>query len=422
MRVLWFCEVPTYDIWELDRSDLANRDGWIESLKSAILDYSPGVELAIAFPSRKLEVNFSQNNISYFPILQHTPRAKKVVDYWRHITDHPSTVARCLQIVDEWTPDVIHIFGTERAFGLVIPRIAVPSIVHIQGILTIYSRMWFRGAQLAQILREESPVDLALGRGLLHGYLRMKRAAVREQHILRQTRAVMGRTEWDRRMTMMLAPNAQYFHCDETMRPEFWAHQWQPQTRANRVIYSTLSETVYKGLETLLEAFVLLCARLNGYATLRIAGLRRNDRIASLAMHNFRRSWLASHVSFLGPIDADAVARELANADVFVHASHIDNSPNSVCEAMLVGTPLVSTNVGGIPSLVTNGTEGLLVQDGDPLAMAGAILELLMDPQLSQTLAANGRSRAKERHNSIGIARRVMSIYSQLLGIEPPPA
>src|SRR5664279_4619602 len=101
MKLLWFCEVPTYDIWALDRSDAAIRDGWIESLKNAILAFYPDVELSIAFPSRRLEKSFSRNSITYFPILQRRPRAKRVLDYWRHITDHPSTVSRCLQIVDQ---------------------------------------------------------------------------------------------------------------------------------------------------------------------------------------------------------------------------------------------------------------------------------------------------------------------------------
>lgn len=75
---------------------------------------------------------------------------------------------------------------------------------------------------------------------------------------------------------------------------------------------------------------------------------------------------------------------KMGNTGIFIHPSHIDNSPNGLCEAMLLGMPIIAIYAGGIPSLLVNRREGLLVQDGDPYAMAGAIIELLKDAGLAK--------------------------------------
>ncbi len=74
--------------------------------------------------------------------------------------------------------------------------------------------------------------------------------------------------------------------------------------------------------------------------------------------------------------------------------SHIENSPNALCEAMLVGTPCIAAFVGGVPSLVRHGEEGLLYHDADPFALAGAVDRLLGDRELGEAARFGG---ARER-------------------------
>jgi glycosyltransferase involved in cell wall biosynthesis len=83
---------------------------------------------------------------------------------------------------------------------------------------------------------------------------------------------------------------------------------------------------------------------------------------------------------------------------------------------MLIGTPIVSTNAGGIPSIVTDNVDGLLVQDGDPYAMAGAIFEILNDGNLAANLSERARSRAKKRHDPDRIAEKIIAVYESLIG------
>src|SRR5690606_185979 len=101
-------------------------------------------------------------------------------------------------------------------------------------------------------------------------------------------------------------------------------------------------------------------------------------------------------VKFTGKLKKKEWIKLSAYYDIFINSSDIDNTPVSVIEAMTLGLPVVSTNVGGIPFLIEDGITGLLVNPNDPEGMAGKINSLLEDPAKARLLAAHGRERIKE--------------------------
>ena len=100
--------------------------------------------------------------------------------------------------------------------------------------------------------------------------------------------------------------------------------------------------------------------------------LRKQDEISYLVERKYKTRFTDYNIELLGPLLENELINELLTADLFVHASHIENSPNSVCEAMLLGMPVIATYAGGTPSILSDKNEGLLVQDGDPYALAGS--------------------------------------------------
>ncbi len=92
----------------------------------------------------------------------------------------------------------------------------------------------------------------------------------------------------------------------------------------------------------------------------------------------------------------DDVNPYYALADVFVLPSHSEGSPNVLLEAMAAGVPVVATAVGGIPEIVTNQQEGLLVPKCDITAMASAVVQLLHDPVLCERLVSSGLTRISQ--------------------------
>jgi glycosyltransferase involved in cell wall biosynthesis len=129
----------------------------------------------------------------------------------------------------------------------------------------------------------------------------------------------------------------------------------------------------------------------------------------------FRASFDENRIQLLGPLQEKELINEMLEADVFIHPSHIDNSPNSLCEAMLLGMPVIATFAGGIPSIVENKKEGLLVQDGDPYALAGAIMELKKNRSYANELRVNARDKALRRHDPKRIVNDLINIYSSII-------
>ncbi|HEY0046993.1 MAG TPA: glycosyltransferase family 4 protein [Flavobacterium sp.] len=105
---------------------------------------------------------------------------------------------------------------------------------------------------------------------------------------------------------------------------------------------------------------------------------------------------LGINVTFTGPLTKKQWTELADHYDIFINCTHFDNMPVSVIEAMALGLPVVSTNVGGIPFLLQHGKTALLVDDNDSAGMASRITELINNQQLASSIAVNARILAEE--------------------------
>jgi glycosyltransferase involved in cell wall biosynthesis len=123
---------------------------------------------------------------------------------------------------------------------------------------------------------------------------------------------------------------------------------------------------------------------------------------------------LSGAVTFLGEIGNDQMPELYHSADIVVNPSLADNMPISILEALASGTPVVSTNVGGVPHMVKDGETALLVPPRDASAMAAAILRVTRDPDLAKRLAEAGRQCAHQFTWS-KIRESLFAIYEELI-------
>jgi glycosyltransferase involved in cell wall biosynthesis len=100
--------------------------------------------------------------------------------------------------------------------------------------------------------------------------------------------------------------------------------------------------------------------------------------------------------------------------DVAVLSSDYEGSPLSVMEYMAAGKPIVSTRVGGVPELVEDGRDALLVEPRDPEAFAEAVGRLLRDPAEAKRLGETARDRQRREYSLDAMVRRIESLYEEL--------
>ena len=121
------------------------------------------------------------------------------------------------------------------------------------------------------------------------------------------------------------------------------------------------------------------------------------------------------NIEFRGVGSEETICHALCNATAFAQTSYIDNSPNAVCEAQMVGCPVVATNVGGVSSLIEDGKSGFFVPANDPYMMAWHLLELHQNKEENEFIGGNAQNVAHERHNKGRIVSSLMEIYNKVI-------
>jgi len=130
-------------------------------------------------------------------------------------------------------------------------------------------------------------------------------------------------------------------------------------------------------------------------ATLCMVGPDKGDGSLQRTQAKAQELHVEKWVEFSGQIAKENVPVWLNRGDIFLNTTTVDNTPVSVIEAMACGLPVVTTNVGGIPELLCDGEEGLLVPSGDAIAMTRAITSLLQNPELAKRLSLAARKKVE---------------------------
>ena len=128
-----------------------------------------------------------------------------------------------------------------------------------------------------------------------------------------------------------------------------------------------------------------------------------------------QRLGLENSVKLLGPLSPDKVGLELAQADLYLSSSLSEGISNAVLEAMAIGLPIVSTNVGGMPEVIENGLTGLLVEPYAPEQIADAIKRFIEDPNLKVRCSANARKLIESDYSFNRLGQVFDESYAALL-------
>ena len=422
MKVMWILgRTPTDAAREIGMAPVSGgswQDALLESMRA-----EPGIQLLVAFPGPHCGRRTVIRGVEFAEIGSVEPagRIAKVVGRWQMQGVENAVIDECGRLADDWGADLIHLHGTESGLGLVAGRVDIPVIVSIQGLLTVWVESDAHDFRPPYIPNFSWPSDFARGITPWHHTRRLRAAAEVERRVLRMCRCVAGRTSFDARVTGVLAPQTSYVHVGEAMRDAFHGPQWegrQGQRVRTLVLCAGASGLGFsysrKGVDTAIEAVRILAE--SGVETrLRIYGAAPESKSGRLAIAHARRLGIPEMIHLPGPLNADEVVAELLAADVYLHPSRVDNSPNALCEAMMLGVPCVASTAGGIPSLASDGADALLVPPADAYSLAGAVRSLLADGALAASLSAAARARAAARHDPVTIRDQLLAAYATTL-------
>jgi len=384
---------------------------WIYQLLHQVLGVKE-IELGVvtAFPGL-CETHFREGSVEYFTISQ--------PDRFPAFDLRSSDLKKCAAIIEEFKPDVIHVHGSERFYGLVkvMGLTSAPVLVSIQGLLGPYSisRNFFGALSPIEILKSIRFVELPLKLGLLWQYISLRKGAKREKRILAAVEGVLGRTEWDYAHTRLTNPEANYYHVGEIMRPVFYESQWQLDDCDRHTLIYTNAGNPRRGTENLFSAVSHLRKEFPDIR-LRLAGsISTKSGYGRFIRGMINKLGINDRIDFLGYLDEKAMARELLRSHVFAITSYIENSPNSLAEAMLAGMPCVASFVGGIPDMVSDHDTGLLYPVEDVPLLVNKIRSVFNNDRMAIRLGESARRAANDRHDPKIVVKQLMAAYHKAM-------
>lgn len=333
-------------------------------------------------------------------------------------------------VIEQFKPDVIHVHGTEKNLAQVQNFCkSVPVVISIQGILYGYKPYSYNYLDLKKVLRQHTFKNLLGygGVGLMYRFL--KNGESYERDIFSNAKYFIGRTDWDKANVMFSNPKAKYFRGEELLRDEFYqnANSWNINKCHRHTIFMPSGFNPIKGMHLAIEAVGLL-KKFYDDVVLVIPGLFddifKKQRATNVILGEEYIRYikqriidlnLSENVKFLPRLDALGMIRQMQSANVFLSPTSIDNSPNVVGEAMMIGVPLVTTPVGGELSFLTDNYSNLFAPAGDVYMMAYQIKKLLDDDNLAERLSQNAYKIALVRHDPEKTAAQYLDIYNNVI-------
>lgn len=423
IKVLWLSNVPPIPI---NGEDDYTGGGWLTGAYESI-KRSTHVEISMTFPTKNRErgKNGFVDGVRYFGFFY---MGYPEVDFCR-AKQRASLRKQLSSILEEVRPDILHVFGTEFAHTqIAIELFNKPerTIIHLQG---MPSRIAEHSLFGFPFFFRHLIVPYTLLRGTLAGQARKwKRAGRLEKASIRQVHYIMGRTEWDEACSKIINPSVNYVHCGETLRLAFYEEnvRWSYEECKKHSIYFSQSHNQVKGLHLVLPILPELITRypnLHLYVGGRspigprtLMGVVRRKPLGWYLAYQIWKYRLKDHVTFIGMQDADQVAKNLKKAHIFLSSSLIENSPNSIGEALVVGTPVISSDVGGVKDFIVHGENGFIYPLDEPYMIPYYISKIFENKNMATSFSENGYESGRKAYSGEKNSEILLSTYHEIVG------
>lgn len=405
MKIAWICNIELPIISESRSAKPSSIGGWLDEMSRCLIN--DGNEVLVLYRSTHLTEG-QQNNLKYIGFTSVTERVK--------------------HSIKEFDPDIIHIWGTEFSHSYKITKYCLEIglvdrlVVSIQGLVSIISRYHYNAGLPAVVQWGFSIRDVLRWDNIYWGRKAMLDRGALEVAMLRIVKNVIGRTTWDYACVKQINDDIKYYHCNETLREPFYEGKWSLDQCEKHTVFFSQCHYPLKGFHIALEAIKILRTK---YSDIKIRVLGPDLFQIPFYRLTFYQMYLKrliriyrikDAVEFCGSLSAIEMRDMFLRNHVFVCSSSVENSSNSIGEAMLLGCPVIASDVGGTRDLLNDGVEGYTYPFDEPYMLAYYIEKVFDNCELANSVSENERKHACVTHNAAKNYRRLLEIYSDIIG------
>jgi len=394
IKAAWLAPYPLNNISNIPvkfRRRIEHPCTWIVTLSNALSE-KPEIDLHILSLFTNISNSFvaRENNITFhclktshtIPFIYKGINGKIPLDVFTNFRKDRKTL---LNELHEISPDIVHAHGTETPYAISALESGYPHLISLQGIIS----------ELVKL----SP------------NYRYKKLAAIEIEVICRGENFVAKTDFIRRLVQGMNSRAAIYPIDNIVNPVFF------QVSRNGAIQKSIvfagSITPSKGAKELILAFAKFAQEYPDYQLEMIGGGSPAyiSELKTIAV----TSNVSDKIHWHGLISHWQMAEIFSKAKLLVFPSKMDTSPNIVAEAMVSGLPVIASNVGGIPDMISHNHTGYLVEKPDPQLIYSALKTVLQNNDLytriSQNALKTARSRFSESHN----VEKVINAYKDII-------
>lgn len=332
-------------------------------------------------------------------------------------------------IIKQEKPDVCLIFGSEfksSYYALLAAEEAHyldKTVIFAQGFSSVCAKHYTEGLP-NKLLNRRTFRDWLRRDSINKQVQNFKERAIIEDKVLRLTHNMIGRTTLDYTLLMDCNPEAHYYKCNDILRECFYSGCWEYEKCQKHSIFISQYYYPLKGFHYLLEALQIIkrrfpdvCVTAAGYNP--VGDDIRTKRITDSSYIAYLRKLskeynIEENLRFVGNLSAEEMKEAYLQTNVFVLPSTIENSPNSMAEAMYLGVPSVLANVGGVSDFAVHKKEAFLYPSSASYLLAHYIMEIFSNPEMGIQIGQAGRKRAMTEYHKQRNTKHFLEILDEL--------
>lgn len=329
------------------------------------------------------------------------------------------------RIIESIDPDCIHIWGSEYNHSYYVTKAARNlskiecTVLSIQGLVSVYAEHYYDGLP-PELIHRRTLKEFFGRRNIAQEKKMMELQGQTEISTFQMLENCIGRTDWDYACAKQMNPHIEYHFCGEILRESFYVNRWKYEECDKEVIFFSQAHYPIKGLHIMLRALPII-KEYYPAVVLRIVGnnpqkkaIFKRSSYEKYICNLIHDNDLSNSIEWLGQLSENEMMLNYKKANVFVCSSSIENSSNSIGEAMLVGTPIVASDVGGIKSFMEHEKEGMLYHSTAIYMLADNVIRIFNSRSLAMQLGNNAHERAKKYHCIEDNLQRLIKIYNKL--------
>lgn len=416
MKVLWLCNIMLPEFCDEFGFKRVNVGGWLTGMWDG-LRARKDLQLGIACPIKDW-TRMRDGIVGKIPYYSF-PFSMQQEDLIRQ--------EKCFcEILDDFSPDIVHIWGTEFQHTLAMVNAAEQKgmldrvVINIQGLVSVCASAYMLGLPESILdMKKEGETSIREGKE------NFEARGVLEKEVLQKVHHVIGRTTWDQACVTQINSHINYWKCNEILREVFYQNQgkWNYDHCQKYSIFISQASYSIKGFHMVIKALIILVKQFS-LIHVYVAGTNLEERkgsYASYIMDLIEMNSLGKYITFVGLLTEAEMCERYVKANVFLSASSIENSSNSIQEAKMMGTPIIASYVGGTESFIEHGEDGFVYPFHEEYMLAYYIAKIFEFPEYAERFSDKGYrnilrivNRTENISENINIYKKIMeSTYNK---------